>query len=109
MAILVLVFLDGGNVENDSADLFPMFVMIESINIMQAVGEKSISDQWAFWVTLLGLIAFFGGWNQVKIDNRIEQKILQGDASESDYAYWYKRKREREMDDYYMQDDHYKH
>jgi len=94
--------------------LFPLFIMIESVNILQAVGKETVSDQWPFWGILIFLIIFFAGAIQADRDHEIEEKILNGNASDSDHAYWVKRKREKEREEeqllqqqYYNNDNHF--
>ena len=99
--------LDTEDVPVTFSEIIPVFVMIESINILDAVGDKTVSDQWPFWVILIFMLMYIGISFQADTDRKIEQKILNGSASESDHAYWAKRKREKEREEQWQQQQYY--
>ncbi len=110
LGAIVLFFALSGRLdtENDTlSQIIPVFVMIESINILYAVGDKTASDQWPFWVILIFMLIYLGISFQSDIDHKIEQKILNGNASDSDHAYWVKRKREKEREEQWQQQQYY--
>ena len=85
------------------SQVLPVFIIVESINILQAVGNKTVSDQFPFWAILIFMLMYIGVSSQVDTDHKIEEKILNGNASDSDHAYWVKRKREKEREEQWQQ------
>ena len=110
LGAIVLFFALSGRLDTEddtSSQIIPVFVMVESINILYAVGDKTVSDQWPFWVILIFMLMYIGISFQADTDHKIEQKILNGSASESDHAYWVKRKREKEREEQWQQQQYY--
>ncbi len=102
--ILFFVFIARYSESDSVAILIPLFIMIEILNIYGAFDHKEmITEQlFPFWGVLIVLGALFLGVAQGETDRKIEERILDGSASESDAAYYYKRKRERE-DEYWQE------
>ncbi len=109
--VLFFAFLSRFSEEDDFSSfsqVLPVFIMVESLNILQAVRDTTVSDQFPFWVILIFMLMYIGISVQVETDHKIEEKILKGNASDSDHAYWLKRKREKEREEqYYNNDNHF--
>jgi hypothetical protein len=98
--VLAITFLSRFDDSSSLNEMIPVFVIVESMNIYHNVfSEKQILNQWPFWVVIVFLVFYFSISKQAETDRKIEERILNGTASESDSAYWLKRKKEKEEDD----------